>query len=328
MAVPAVIEKVVSELEAGRRVLICAIVATRGSTPQPAGSVVCVDEAAQMGGTIGGGCAEAEVRRTARQILSVRAGAQDARRGIPHPLPLLTFRMDLKVAENEGMICGGEMDVAMRVLHDDAGRRFFRGVAAAMQAGETVTIPFRVATDDGPVEYRVHLEAPPRLVIAGGGHISRILARFSVPLGFRVTVVDDRPEYANAERFPPPTTVMVGDIAETISTIPMDANSYVVIVTRGHRHDHRALAAVLGSPARYIGMIGSRRKVDVVLNELRQAGARFEQLARVKAPIGEPIGAVTTEEIALSIAAELVRVRRQERPSVVEGPLPLSDVRS
>ncbi|RME39326.1 MAG: XdhC/CoxI family protein, partial [Planctomycetota bacterium] len=125
--------------------------------------------------------------------------------------------------------------------------------------------------------------------------------------------------FANADRFPPPMRPVVGDIEETLRGFPIDASTYVVIVTRGHRHDERALAAVVDSPARYIGMIGSRRKIDVIFDGLRRRGVSGERLARVHAPIGLDIGAVTTDEIALSIAAQLVSVRRnrqtEPRPS-------------
>ena len=98
-----------------------------------------------------------------------------------------------------------------------------------------------------------------------------------------------------------------------------------MVVTRGHNNDEQALQAVLGSPARYVGMIGSRRKIKVVFDDLRHGGATDAQLAKVHAPIGVDISAVTTEEIALSIAAQLVSMRRAERRKIVEGPIPVSD---
>ncbi|GAF88589.1 unnamed protein product, partial [marine sediment metagenome] len=186
--------------------------------------------------------------------------------------------------------------------------------------------PVRVKTDEGFVEYRVRIEATPKLVIAGGGHIGRALAAVTVPLGFHVSVIDDRTEFASTERFPPPIKPTVGNIAEALKRWPIDANSYIVIVTRGHKHDERALGAVLDSPARYIGMIGSKRKIEVIYDNLRHDGAAQEQLDRIHAPIGLAIGAVTPEEIAVSIAAQLVAVRRagQQRESVA-GPFPISD---
>jgi len=186
-------------------------------------------------------------------------------------------------------------------------------------------LPVRVDTGERLVEYRVYIDAEPSLVIVGGGHIGRILAGMTAPLGFRVHVVDDRADYANAERFPPPMQTTVGDMAATLKSWPVDANTYIVIVTRGHRHDEDVLQAVLEAPAKYVGMIGSRSKVKTVFDDLRRDGATEAQLSRVHAPIGLDINSVTPEEISLSIAAQLVSVRRADHHKVVEGPIPVSN---
>lgn len=266
-----------------------------------------------MTGTLGGGCMEADVRRRAHELLT------DARS------ELFTFELDHDFGYDDGMICGGQMDVAVSVLDSANHIPPIRRAVADLQRGEASSLALRIATDKGLVEYRLRLESAPRLLIAGGGHIARRVADLAVPLGFCVTVLDDRSAYANAERFPPPITPLVGDIAKTLSDSPIDANTYIVIVTRGHQHDERALEAVLDSPARYVGMIGSHRKIDVIFEDLRHAGASDEQLARVHAPIGLSIGSVTTQEIAVSIAAELVSVRRAQRHRAVEGPFPVPD---
>jgi xanthine dehydrogenase accessory factor len=303
-----VLNHVCTERAAGRAVALCAIVATRGSTPQPTGTLVCVDEAARMTGTLGGGCAEAELRRRAHHLLSTRRSA------------LLTFRLDHDFGYDDGMICGGEMDVAVTVFSPDSDGQLIDRASAQLADGGGAILSLRVVTASGPAEYRLWLEAGPELVIAGGGHISRVLAPMMVLVGFRVSVIDDRCEYANAERFPPPIHPIAAPIAATLKTWPIGANTYVVLVTRGHRHDESALQAVLGSPAKYIGMIGSRRKIDIIFDDLRHRGAAEEQLNRVRAPIGLDIGAVTTDEIAVSIAAELVKVRRATSGPRVEGP--------
>ena len=120
-----------------------------------------------------------------------------------------------------------------------------------------------------------------------------------------------------------PIRTTVGDITSTLKAWPIDANTYIILVTRGHKHDEAALGAVLDSPARYIGMIGSRRKVKVIRDDLLRAGADESRLSRVHAPIGLDIHAVTTEEIALSMAAQLVSIRRADHHSAVEGPIPV-----
>ncbi len=312
MAAPAdILNAVVKEVDNGKRAALCVIVATRGSTPQPAGVMICVDEQAKMTGTLGGGCVEADIRNRAREAL--RTGDSQ----------LLTFELDFEFGLDEGMICGGALDVAIRVINDRAQAAVLAGAAQRIRAGESAVLPIRVSAPTGWVEYRVGLEAPPKLLIAGGGHIGKVIAQMAVPLGFSVCVIDDREQYANLNRLQPPITPVVGDIARTLADSPIDPNTFVVIVTRGHRHDERALAAVLDSPAKYIGMIGSRKKVEVIFRDLKRDEATAEQLERVRAPMGLPIHAITVEEIAVSVMAQLVEVRRRDARGRVEDPLPI-----
>lgn len=308
-----VLGTIVREVDAGRPAALCIIVATRGSTPQVPGAMLCVDENAHILGTVGGGCTEAEIRRTAHQMLA--AGGSG----------LLTFELDRESAAEDGLICGGQMDVAISVFSQPAQAEALRKAIQRVRCGEATIVPIRVDTADGPVEYRARIEATPKLVIAGGGHLGTALAAVAVPLGFHVSVVDDRTDFASAQRFPPPINRVVGDIGQTLANWSIDANTYVVIVTRGHKHDEQALGAVLDSPAKYIGMIGSRRKIEVIYDDLRHRGAKQERLDRVQAPIGLDIRAITPEEIAVSIAAELVSIRRADHKAVVEGPLPVVD---
>jgi xanthine dehydrogenase accessory factor len=129
-------------------------------------------------------------------------------------------------------------------------------------------------------------------------------------------VIDDRSDCASVERFPTAARI-VGDIEAELTRYPIDAATYIVIVTRGHRHDGRALAAVINSPAKYIGLIGSKRKVVTIFQDLIASGVPLEKLEQVHAPIGLELGAVTVPEIATSIAAELIAVRRgvADRPA-------------
>ncbi|HUN81412.1 MAG TPA: XdhC family protein, partial [Phycisphaerae bacterium] len=131
---------------------------------------------------------------------------------------------------------------------------------------------------------------------------------------------DDRADMMGPERLPPPIRPVVGDIEKTLRALPIDSNSFVVIVTRGHNRDEQALHAVIDSPARYIGMIGSRRKVKLIFDDLEALGVDRTRLASVHAPIGLSIGAVTVPEIAMSIVGQLIEVRRSEKPTRVEGP--------
>jgi len=430
-----ILDAIVSEVDAGRRVAVCVVVATRGSTPQVPGAFICVDEAARIIGTVGGGCSEAEIRRRALELLAAsrspgwhgqtdreawhgraqrghvepantghartsgpgmppddeqhagegchgqaqrrhvasddeqhagasglgmapdNAGSDDRqhartcgpgmaptgpgmapdRLGMPSDRSgktpdghasigeVVTLEMDHDYGFDDGLICGGQMDVAITLISQPDEALPFREAAVAVRAGKPAILPVRVQSGEGPVEYRVQIEASPKLVIAGGGHVARALATLMVPLGFHITVIDDRSEFANADRFAAPINPVAADIAETLTKWPVDPNTYVVIVTRGHKHDEQALSAVLDSPAKYLGMIGSRRKIQVIFDDLKHAGATQQQLDRVHSPIGLDIKAVTPEEIAVSIAAELIAVRRADHRKVVEGPIMLTD---
>jgi xanthine dehydrogenase accessory factor len=154
------------------------------------------------------------------------------------------------------------------------------------------------------------VEAPVTLLVVGGGHIGLSLATVGAHAGFSVAVLDDRTMYANAERFPMADKVMCGDFVEELATFPIGTNTYVVLVSRGHKQDEVALRQVVSSPAAYVGMIGSKRRVATVLRHLAEEGFPVEALERVHTPIGFDIGAETPEEIAISIIAEIVMVRR------------------
>lgn len=167
------------------------------------------------------------------------------------------------------------------------------------------------ADDEVQVEFFVDLAVPaPQLIIFGGGHISQSLAAMGSMIGFQVTVLDDRPLFANRERFPTARQVLCKPFEEAVLEVPITRASYVVIVTRGHRSDETCLRGVLHSPAGYIGMIGSRRRVGGVMSRLVEDGEPAHLVRRVHSPIGLDIGAQTPEEIAVSILAEIINVRR------------------
>jgi len=151
---------------------------------------------------------------------------------------------------------------------------------------------------------------PPTLYLFGGGHISLPLAKMGKLLGFKIAVIDDRAEFANADRFPEADILLAEDFSKSFPRLKIDKSSYIVIVTRGHKHDELVLEWALGTPAKYIGMIGSKTKVETIFSHLLAKGITNQQLDRVHAPIGLEIEAQTPEEIAVSILAEVVKVRR------------------
>ncbi len=164
-----------------------------------------------------------------------------------------------------------------------------------------------------PAAYQVLIEtiaAPETLLIVGGGHIGLSLATIGEHVGFSVAVIDERPEYASPERFPMADHTICGEFDEEVRRFPIGPDTYVVIVTRGHRQDETALREAVGLGARYVGMIGSRRRVGAVLRHLVEEGVSADDLESVHTPIGLDIGAETPAEIAVSIIAEIIQLRR------------------
>jgi len=151
---------------------------------------------------------------------------------------------------------------------------------------------------------------PPTLYLFGGGHISLPLAKVGKLLGFKVAVIDDRAEFADPDRFPEADILLAEEFSKSFPKLKIDKSSYIVIVTRGHQHDELVLEWAVGTPAKYVGMIGSKTKVETIFSHLLAKGISKERLDRAHAPIGLEIEAQTPEEIAVSILAEVIKVRR------------------
>jgi xanthine dehydrogenase accessory factor len=155
---------------------------------------------------------------------------------------------------------------------------------------------------------------PPTLMIVGAGHVAQPLATLGKLIDFEVVVIDDRPQYANRERFPQADRVIAAPFRSTLHNWRIDADTFIVLVTRGHSHDVDCLLEVLDSPARYIGMIGSKRRIQAVFDLLeKERGIPREKFDRVYAPIGLDIGAETPAEIAMCIIAEIIKIYRGGR---------------
>lgn len=182
---------------------------------------------------------------------------------------------------------------------------------AAMEdrRSRVVHYPHHAAPDGVDVFLEV-LEPQPQLLIVGAGHIAVPLAQFGKMLGYEVVVLDDREKYANVERFPTADRVIAADFGTTLQDFPITPATYVVIITRAHTYDEESLRIILHKPWAYLGMIGSRRRVQTVLRTLAGEGYDQERLGDIRAPIGLDLGSETPEEIALSIVAEVAAVRR------------------
>ncbi len=224
-----------------------------------------------------------------------------------HPGARMLVRDDGSIA---GTIGGGCVEAEV-----------WQAAREVMETGKACIRSFSLAEDaahdnglicGGQLEIYIEpVEPLPRVCIFGAGHISRALSKLCSMLGFSVTVVDDRESYASRERFPEADAVIAGNYEEIFPALDILPDSYLIIVTRGHRDDMRVLRWAVTTGAGYIAMIGSRRKVISVVKGLQKEGLAPELFQRVHAPMGLDIGAVTPEEIAVSVAAEMIAVRRK-----------------
>lgn len=328
--------QIVNRLRQGEEGVLCTVIRQEGSSPRGAGAKMALFPDLVLG-TVGGGRVEAEVTVAAQEVMRTRTPRR------------LSFSLTGKDVLDMEALCGGRMEVLVEPLGEgdlevfeavlkvaNSGQRALlvtglppevkgrllvwaggeRGRLEGAEEGrlkEVLSVPPSGPTVSSVGNGEVFIEPVgkgPVLLLFGGGHISQEVAPLAKRVGFDVVVVDDRPEFANRDRFPWADRIVVEDFERVGEVLPADEDSYVVIVTRGHLHDYTVLKQYLRSPARYIGMIGSRRKRDLIYRQLLEEGYTQEDLERVHAPIGLPIGAETPQEIAVSIVGELIKVRR------------------
>ncbi len=192
---------------------------------------------------------------------------------------------------------------------------------SALSEGTPRTIPIQLTEKHGGLvcggKILVYIEPvvpEPRLVILGAGHVGQRLSTLARFAGFLVTVADDRAEYANSDLLPDADEIVVSDFDKVFSHLAAAGDTFVVVATRGHTHDLEALRAALGTDARYIGLLGSRRKRALLFGILEREGFSAADRARIITPVGLPIGSVTPEEIAVSIMAQIIQQRREGAP--------------
>ncbi|MBI5633182.1 MAG: XdhC family protein [Nitrospirae bacterium] len=192
----------------------------------------------------------------------------------------------------------------------------------AIRDEQSMTLPFDLTEKQGGlvcggrVSIFIDPVIPdPTLVILGAGHVGKALTKVARFSGFRVMACDDRPEYANTENLPDAHDIVVHDFPDMFSKMVLPASAYIVIATRGHNHDLDAIIASLRTSARYIGLLGSRRKKALLFKALEDVGFSDDQISRVHMPIGLPINSVTPQEIAVSIMAQIIQKRRENAAS-------------
>ena len=336
--------KLLETLAGGRGLVLATIVEAEGSTPQVPGASAIFGAAGLVAGTVGGGLLEARVEAIAGEARSdgrARLVAMNLEADPSDPEGAIcggaaTILVDPGVDAARGVfqsawdgLRGRRAGALVCRIVEDQGDRVTveRGWIPAdgpdsPAGGDVAPEILRGVLENGRPwlgrsEGRLTFVEPvmplPRLIVAGAGHVGRAVARLGQLLDFSVTVVDDRAEYANAENIPEADEIVVGAIGAELDRIDVP-DGYFVIVTRGHAKDAEALRAVVRREAAYLGMIGSRTKIGIMQREFLGKGwATAEEWARVRAPIGLEIGSKTVEEIAVSIAAELVQVRAGRR---------------
>jgi xanthine dehydrogenase accessory factor len=241
----------------GQKCALATIVQVNGSIPSFENAKMLIREDGSFVGTVGGGCVEAEVWNTAREVMETERPKS------------MQFNLGQSAAYDNGLICGGQLTIFVEPV-----------------------IP------------------SPLALIFGGGHVSRAISQVATVAGFSTVIVDDRESFASAERFPEAAETHAGDYESIFPKLNVTQSTYIVIVTRGHRDDMRVLRWAVTTQPRYLAMIGSRRKTISIIRELEKEGIPRAAFERLHAPMGLEIGAITPEEIAVSVVAEMIAVRR------------------
>lgn len=312
-----IISKLLYEIEHGKDTCLVTVTANQGSAPRSAGAKMLVSANGRICGSIGGGAIEKRAEELAVTAIGEKRSF------------LRDFSLRADGAEELAMVCGGDVSVLFQFVgHDDGGwLKLAETLAERMRQKENVwlihpldgSLP-ALCEDDEPQlsgdrsAFIEHITCGERLIIFGAGHIARALAPLAVTVGFRPVIFDNRPEYASETFFPGAEQVICApyeDIAANLTLMPED---YVVIMTNGHSHDLTVQLQVMNAGRyAYLGVIGSRAKTAVLNEALLAHGIAREALDKVHTPIGTAIRAVTPEEIAVSIAGELIFVRANRR---------------
>jgi xanthine dehydrogenase accessory factor len=250
-------DEIVRLRKLGQKCAVATIVQVNGSIPSFESAKILVREDGSFLGTVGGGCVEAEVWNAAREVIETEKPRH------------LNFSLSQDAAYDEGLICGGQLNIFVEPV-----------------------IP------------------QPRAFIFGGGHVSKGISKIATLAGFSTSIIDNREAFANQERFPEAEATYAEEYEDVFPKLPVNSSSYLIIVTRGHRDDMRVLRWAVNTPAKYIAMIGSKRKTISVVHELEKEGIPREAFDKVFAPMGLEIGAEMPEEIAISVVAEMIAVRR------------------
>lgn len=336
--------------ENARPFVLATVVKTSGSSPQKAGAKMLVREDGSILGTLGGGCVEGDIWYIAGEMLRRHEPPRFQQYDLNETMaardglvcggtmyffiePVFSGQSFLPYAGPVLKACAGEQPLALAIVVKSSEAKVAPGRKLLIYEDGSCFGDIRephlreilvpegrklaafgearyLALESGEEVYLEGFTTPPTLIILGGGHVGKAVSSLAAMLGFRIFVVDDRKEFANPERFPEAAGTVVAEYAAGLQQLEINANSDILIATRGHRYDDIALRAAIDTPARYIGLLGSKRKSLLIFRGLLESGATLEQLRRVRAPVGLAIGALSPEELAVSIMAEIIACRR------------------
>ncbi len=343
------IEESIRLLQIDQPFVLATIVRTRGMTPQKAGAKQIFKLDGASLGTLGGGCLEGDIAYCANQILQNKSGPEfrvfhlneafaaqdgfvcggtmevfieplrDAKEALPlfqekvrsfDKGPAIAVATVVKSADSsvpcgkkmlvraDGTTVGAVGDMRLQNQIVGSGKALAPYGHSQLIAGDDLTLFIEGYT------------TTPTLIILGGGHIGLAVYNLALTLGFSVIVIDDRAEFAAQERFPKAAKLMVEEYDTALAGLEVNFNSFILIATRGHRYDEQAVRAAVATNVRYIGLLGSKRKNSLIFSALQQSGIPLEKLKNIYAPVGLAIGALTPEELAVSILAEIIQNRR------------------
>ena len=333
-------EATAEEIKAGNRAALATVSRHRGSLPMASNAKMLVTSAGRKRGTVGGGCVEAEVIEQAIATLDSRqpsfarhslnadvAGDLGLSCGgtvefFIEPVPVSNEMEVLCRAVASGVASRSVISVVTGLDWSQGPRKMARVGRDEFNVGLDWQVPNGLISGrpsngatayllEDPACFVEHVPRSPRLIVYGAGHVGRKIAVLAANVGFHVVVVDDRADFANANRIPEADEIVVGDFSQTIKAFDFEVDDYVLATTRGHSYDATVVAHVAETDAGYVGMLGSRRKKSVLWKALEKAGVSRVALDRVRCPIGMDIGADGPDEIAVSVVAELIDVRRK-----------------
>jgi len=306
-------------VRSGEDVVMVSVTGESGSTHRGAGARMAVWKDGTSAGTIGGGAVEYRATHLAVEALKEKKSY------------IHGFRLRPNDIADLGMICGGDLEVFFQYIKGTSeNAALFEEIVLQLDREEDSWLVTEIQGEDiwrmrishdisGPPKgkgiryFEEPLTKAGKVCIFGGGHISQKLVPVLDSVGFRCVVIDDLPEFANEALFPMAQKTLVADFEHFGSAVEINPSDYVVILTRGHKNDYDVLAQALKTDACYIGLVGSRTKIGKTRERLAEDGFPERAFDRVYAPIGTAIKAETPEEIAISIAGEMIKVRAELR---------------